>query len=48
MRTNTIDFLVENGVLDYFFFNCYLAAPRATLSHSQVDSLINLMLITAF
>ena len=30
------------------FFNCYLAAPRSTLGHSQEGSLTNLMLITAF
>ena len=30
------------------FFNCYLAAPRLTLGHSQEDSLSNPMLITAF
>ena len=29
------------------FFNCYLAAPRLTLGHSQGDSLTNPMLITA-
>ena len=32
----------------FFFFNCYLADPRPTLSHSQGDSLTNTMLITAF
>ena len=31
-----------------FFFNCYLAVPQPTLSHSQGDSLTNPMLITAF
>ena len=31
-----------------FFLNCYLAAPRPTLGHSQGDSLTNLMLITDF
>ena len=31
---------VEKGV-NFFFFKCYLAAPRPTLSHSQGDSLIN-------
>ena len=31
-----------------FFFNCYLAVPRPTLSHSQGNSLTNLMLITVF
>ena len=30
------------------FFNCYLAAPRPTLGHSQGDSFTNPMLITAF
>ena len=30
------------------FFNCCLATSRPTLGHSQGDSLINLMLITAF
>ena len=30
------------------FFNCYLAAPRPTLCHSQGVSLTNSMLITAF
>ena len=30
------------------FFNCYLAVPRPTLSHSQGDSLTNSMLMTAF
>ena len=30
------------------FFNCYLAAPRPTLGHSQGGSLTNPMLITAF
>ena len=30
------------------FFMCYLAVLRPTLSHSQGDSLTNLMLITAF
>ena len=34
--------------LKYIFFNCYLAGPRPTLSHSQGDSLTNPMLITAF
>ena len=32
----------------FFFFNCYLAAPRPILGHSQGDSLTNPMLITAF
>ena len=32
----------------FFFFSCYLAAPRPTLGHSQGDSLTNLVLITAF
>ena len=32
----------------FFFFNCNLAGPRPTLSHSQGDSLTNSMLITAF
>ena len=31
-----------------FFLNCYLAAQRPTLSHSQGDSLTNSMLIAAF
>ena len=30
------------------FFNCYLAALRPTMDHSQGDSLTNPMLITAF
>ena len=32
----------------FIFFNCYLAAPRPTLGHSQGDSLTNPMLITAY
>ena len=32
----------------FVFFNCYLAAPRPILGHSQVDRLNNPMLITAF
>ena len=32
----------------FFFFNCYLAAPRPTLGHYQGDSLTHPMLITAF
>ena len=35
----------SSGVL---FFNCYLAASRPTLGHSQGVSLTNSMLITAF
>ena len=31
-----------------FLFNCYLAAARPTLGHSQGDSFTNPMLITAF
>ena len=30
------------------FFNCYFAAPRSPLGHSQGDSLTNPMIITAF
>ena len=32
----------------FLFFNYYLAAPRPTLGHCQVDTLTNPMLITAF
>ena len=32
----------------FFFFNCYLAAPRPTLGHYRGDSLTHPMLITAF
>ena len=36
-------------ILQYLlFFNCYLAAPRPTLSHYRGDSLTHPMLITAF
>ena len=43
------DFGRQDFFLDFFFFfNCYLAVPRPTLGHSQGDSLINPMLITAF
>ena len=35
-------------LLQKTFFNCYLAAPRPTLGHSQGDSLTNPMLITVF
>ena len=33
---------------DNYKCNCYLAAPRPTLGHSQGDSLTNPMLITVF
>ena len=41
---------VQRGVISLtrFFFNCYLAALRPTLGHSQGDSVTNPMLITAF
>ena len=32
----------------FFFLNCYLAVPRPTLGHSQVDSFTKPMLINAF
>ena len=32
----------------FFFFNCYLAAPRPTSGHCRGDSLTHPMLITAF
>ena len=32
----------------FFFFNCYLAAPRPTSGHYRGDSLTHPMLITAF
>ena len=32
----------------FFLFNCYLAAPRQTLGHTEGNSLTNPMLITAF
>ena len=32
----------------FFFFNCYLAAPRPTLGHYRGDSLTHPILITAF
>ena len=32
----------------FFIFNCCLAVPRPTLTHSRGDSLTNPMLITAF
>ena len=35
------------GFWSHNFFNCYLAAPRPTLGHSQGDSLTNSMLFTA-
>ena len=37
----------KQGAKPILFFNCYLAAPRLTLGHSQEDSLTNPMLITA-
>ena len=39
---------VTKQYLPYFFFNCYLAAPRPTLGHYRGDSLTHPMLITAF
>ena len=42
----------RHGLFDFktwfFFFNCYLAAPRPTLGHYWGDSLTYPMLITAF
>ena len=39
----------KNSTTSFFFvFNCYLAAPRPTLDHSQGDSLTIPMLITVF
>ena len=37
-----------NTNLSTIFFNCFLAAIRPTLGHSQGDSFTNPMLITAF
>ena len=39
--------LIED-ILEFFFFNCYLAVLRPTLCHSHGDSLTDSMLITAF
>ena len=38
----------STNTLSTNFFNCYLAAARPILGHSQGDSLTNPMLITAF
>ena len=35
-------------MLIVFFLNCFLAASRPTLDHSQGESLTNPILITAF
>ena len=53
---NLLKFVIKFGINVKFgpetnlnlFLNCYLAAPRSTLDHSQGDSLTSLMLTTAF
>ena len=35
-------------LLEFVFFNCYLAVPQPTLGHSQGDSFTNPMLIAAY
>ena len=34
-------------MIQYYFFDCYLAVPRSTLGHNRGDSLTNPMLTTA-
>ena len=43
-----IQILHMMGHFFFFFFNCYLAAPRPTSGHYRGDSLTHPMLITAF
>ena len=46
MHSSSFQFVVL--FLIFFFFNCYLAAPRPTLGHYRGDSFNHPMLITAF
>ena len=49
LKTISMCHVLTNCIyVKFYFFNCYLAAPRPTLGHFWGDNLTHPMLITAF